>query len=374
MTAPVIGGALALLVERLVLEGGAIPPSAATGFVVPFDAEVFKLVAADLLDEAGVEFLFHAFASQVVPAKETQGVVFETKSGPLLIRARVVVDCTGDGDIAAYAGASFEAGREEDGLVQPMSLLFKMAELEREAFHAYVLGHPDQWKGVLGLWDLIKRATEAGELDLPREDVLLFATPREHEAVVNSTRVLHVLGTDVWDLTQAEWEARRQMRQIVAFLKKYVPGFEKSYLSQSGATVSARETRRITGEYILTGQDVLSARKFDDVVAHGTYPMDIHNPVGRGTVLKNVPPGEAYDIPLRCLIPKAAERLVVAGRCISGDHEALSSYRVMPISMATGQAAGVAAALSVRRRAPVRAIEAAEVQQELRRQGAIFLH
>jgi len=366
---PVVGGALAKLLARLVSVGGAIPPTLATGYVVPFDPEWFKIVALDLLDEAGVQLLFHAFASGIIGEKRVEGVVFETKSGPLAIRAKVTIDCTGDADIAVQAGTPTEVGRL-DGLVQPMTLMFRMAEFHRAAFEAYVKQHPQEWRGVHGLWDLVRKATAAGELKLPREDILFFATPHEGEVSVNSTRVTRVLGTDVWDLSYAEWMSRRQMRQIAEFLKQYVPGFEKSYVMQSGVNVGVRETRRIIGDYQLTADDVLSARKFDDAIARGAYPVDIHNPTGTGTVLKRLPPGEAYDIPLRCLMPQNAQGLIVAGRCISGTHEAHSSYRVMPIVMATGQAAGVTAAIAARRGAQPREIGAREIQHELVRQGA----
>jgi hypothetical protein len=139
------------LLERLVKAGGAIPPSLRTGFTVPFDPEIFKWVALELLDEAGVHFLFHSFASEaVVDKRKVNGVVFETKSGPVVIRAHAVLDCTGDGDVAARAGARFEVGRQEDRLVQPMTLMFRMVEFERSAFEAYVKDHPDQWKGCTG--------------------------------------------------------------------------------------------------------------------------------------------------------------------------------------------------------------------------------
>jgi hypothetical protein len=367
---PVIGGAVKRLLDRLIATGSALQPSAQTGYTVPFDPEGFKSVALQLLDEAGVQFLFHAFAADHIRTGRTPGVVFSTKSGPLVIRARIIVDCTGDADIAAMMGAQVRIGREMDGLVQPMTLMFRMVEFEREAFAAYVREHPGEWRGVHGLWDLVKKATAAGELDLPREDVLFFGTPHEREVSVNSTRVKSVLGTDVWDLTRAEWESRRQMQQIVAFLRKYVPGFERSYVAQSGVTVGVRETRRLVGEYELTADDILSARKFDDVVARCSYPIDIHNPAGKGTILMRLPPGEAYDIPLRCLMPQGLDDLLVAGRCISGTHEALSSYRVMPVAMATGQAAGVCAALAVGAGLPPRRLPIAEVQSELIRQGA----
>ncbi len=416
---PVIGGVLQAFLERLIRAGGAIPPSLETGYVVPFDPEIFKLTALDLLDEAGVQYLLHAFASQVVgsqssvvgeegaadyrlPTTDYHYVVFETKSGPMALGAQAIVDCTGDGDVAASAGAAFEIGREEDGLVQPMTLMFRMVEFRYEAFERYVREHPDQWRSVYGLWDLIREAVAAGELQLTREDLLFFGTPHEHEVAVNSTRIIRVLGTDVWDLTYAEWEGRRQMRQIAEFLRRRVPGFEQAYVAQTGVQVGVRETRRIVGEYRLTADDLLGARKFEDGIARGAYPLDIHSPTGKGTVLKRLPPGESYDIPLRCLIPRVPstdshprrsspsairnpvtpgsdrgpqsaillDHLLVAGRCISGTHEANSSYRTMPTSMATGQAAGVCAALAVRSGVRPREVPAPAVRGELLRQGA----
>jgi hypothetical protein len=367
---PVVRGALERLLRRLVRHGGAVTPSLETGYTVPFDPEVMKVIALELLDEAGVEYLLHSFASGVIGGSRPEGVVLEGKSGPLVIRSRAIVGCTGDGDVAALAGAPFDVGREEDGLVQPMTLMFRMVEFERAAFEAYARAHPDQWRGVHGLWDLVARAAAAGELDLPREDILLFGTPHENEVAVNSTRVTGALGTSVWDLTRAEWESRRQFRQLAAFLRKYVPGFERAYAVQTGVTIGVRETRRIVGGYRMTAEDVLTARKFEDVIARGAYPIDIHNPVGKGTVLRRVPEGDAYDIPLRALIPEGVENLLVAGRCISGTHEAHSSYRVMPISMATGQAAGICAALAARTGRLPRDVPPEEVQRALSEQGA----
>src|SRR3954464_12564303 len=194
---PVVGGVLARLLERLVKAGGAIPPSLATGYVVPFDPEWFKLTALDLLDEAGVQFLFHAFASGVLGDKQVEGAIFETKSGPVAIRAKVTIDCTGDADLAVQAGAPHEVGRA-DGLVQPMTLMFRIAQFGHAAFEQYVKQTPTQWRGLHGLWDLVREATQAGVLKLPREDILFFGTPHEGEVSVNSTRVTRVNGTDVW--------------------------------------------------------------------------------------------------------------------------------------------------------------------------------
>jgi hypothetical protein len=366
---PVVAGPLSDLLDRLFACDGAIPPSRETGYTVPFDPERYKLATLDLLDEYGVRFLFHAFASGVVGDGAQDGVVFESKSGPLVLDAHAIVDCTGDGDVAAAAGAPYKIGRDCDGLTQPMTLMFRMIEFDRANFGSFVTEHPDQWRGVHGLWQLVAEAEAAGELDLPREDILFFATPHEREVSVNSTRVSG-RGNDIWDLTRAEWLSRRQMRQIEAFLRTRVPGFEHAYNAQSGVSVGVRETRRICGEYVLTGQDVLRARAFDDAIARGSYPIDIHDPEGKGTVLTRLPLRGAYDIPLRCLLPRGQPRVLVAGRCISGTHEAHSSYRVTPIAMATGHAAGVCAALAARARTTPHDVDVRDVQRELLRQGA----
>ena len=268
--------------SRLIAAGGAITPALATGYVVPFDPELLKLAALELLDEAGVQFLFHAFASGVLADGPLRGVVFETKSGPIVIRARAIVDCTGDGDVAAAAGARFEVGREADGLVQPMTLMFRMVEFDRAgvrglcprasrpvARRARALG-PDP-----------RGAAAEGELDLPREDILFFGTPHAREVSVNSTRVTGVLGTDVFDWSYAEWQSRRQLRQIVQFLRRRVPGFERAYLVQSGVHAGVRETRRIRGDYRLTADDVLGARQFDDVDRPRLVPGRHSQPEGQ---------------------------------------------------------------------------------------------
>jgi len=370
---PVVGGALAVFLGRLYASHGAIPPSPDTGFTVPFDPEILKVTAQEILDEAGVKVLLHAFASTVLgEAGRPSGVVFETKSGPVVIEADIIIDCTGDGDIAALAGCDYEVGREEDGLTQPMTLMFRMVGFDHAAFSEFVHGNPTQWRGVHGLWDLVSKATANGDLNLTREDILFFATTHPGEVALNCTRVTGVLGTNVFDLTRAEWESHRQAAQIASFLRKYVPGFENSYNCQSGTAIGVRETRRIVGDYRMTVEDVLGAAKFDDAVARGTYPVDIHSPTGRGTVLKKVPSGEWYEVPMRALLPKGMEGLLVAGRCISGSHEAHSSYRVTPTCMATGQAAGVCAAIAAKGRVRTREVAAGAVQRELLRQGALL--
>jgi glycine/D-amino acid oxidase-like deaminating enzyme len=370
---PAIGGVLKQLVDRLVAAHAALPPSPQTGYMVPFDPETLKLEALNLLDEAGVELLFHAFASGVLmDGKRVSGVVFESKSGPLVAQAKVIVDCTGDGDVAAFAGADFEVGRSRDSMVQPMTLMFILEGLSRRRFGLFATEHPDQWRGVKGLTRLMQKATAKGELHIPREEVLMFGSLHPNQVLVNSTRVLNTLGTDVWDLTRAELEGRRQVAELTRFFRRYVPGFEEAYVQQSGISAVVRESRRIIGEYRLTAKDVIYAHKFKDAIALGTYPIDLHNPSGKGTLLKKIQPENAYDIPLRCLIPLKLENLLVGGRCISGTHIANASYRTMPICIATGQAAGVCAAYAAKSGKSPRDVYARTVQKELLRQGAIL--
>lgn len=367
---PVIAGVLSQFVKRLIAAGGALAPNPETGYVVTVDPEVFKLVSLEMLDSLGVELLFHAFASGVIVDGGIKGVVFETKSGPVVIQAKVTIDCTGDGDVAAFAGAPFELGREEDGLVQPMTLMFLMDCFSKTNFNRYITKHPGEWSGVQGLKPLVRLAASKGELTIPREDILFFDALRDGQVNVNSTRIPNVLGTDVWDLTLAELKGRKQVAQLTVFLRRYVPGFEKAFIDQTGIKVAVRESRRILGEYKLSAKDVLEAKKFKDVIAHGTYPIDIHNPAGSSTLLKHVKPGDAYDIPLRCLLPLKVENLLVAGRCISGTHEAHASYRIMPICMATGQAAGVCSAIACKNNQTPRSVPVKLVQEELINQGA----
>ncbi|GGU92665.1 hypothetical protein GCM10010260_29240 [Streptomyces filipinensis] len=164
---PVVGGVLWVLLDQLVRAGAAIRPSPETGYTVPFDAELFKRVAYELLATHEVRTLLHAFASDVLSLSDRARAVFETKSGPLVMDADVIVDCTGDGDIAAAAGAAYEVGRPEDGWTQPMTLMFRMVRFDHEEFTAYARAHPDQWKGVHGLGDLVRAATDAGNWTCP---------------------------------------------------------------------------------------------------------------------------------------------------------------------------------------------------------------
>jgi hypothetical protein len=222
---------------------------------------------------------------------------------------------------------------------------------------------------VAGLYELWEGARADGSVDVPRELVSFFATPYPDEVTVNMTRVTGIDPLDPDDLTRAEVEARRQVTQLVAFFRERVPGFERCRLAATATQIGVRESRRIVGEYVLTRDDVLQARAFDDAVARSAYPIDIHNPAGSGTTTHRLPPGQSYEIPYRCLLPRGVDGLLVAGRCISTTHEALASARLTPTVMTLGQAAGTAAALAAQENLRPRDVSAALLRERLSAAG-----
>jgi len=327
-----------------------------------FDAEVLKQVELELVLDAGVHLLLHTFVVDAIrDGDRICGVVTESKSGREKHRDAVIVDATGDGDVAACAGAEYEKGRPEDGLMQPMTLHFRMGGVD-------VPRMPSREE----INELYVAAKERGEIDNPRENLLWFDTTYDDQIHFNTTRVTHVDGTNRDDLTKAEIESRRQTWEVVRLLQNHVPGFENAYLLWTAPQIGVRETRRIMGDYVLTEDDVLGARKFPDGIALGSYDIDIHNPAGTGTIIKSVPPGEHYAIPYRCLLPRGLDGLVVAGRPISTTHEAHSSVRIQPICSSMGHAAGIAAALAAKSNAVPRALDVADVQSEIVAQRGIL--
>ncbi len=351
----IIGGIFQEILDRLAAKGGLCPERQSI-----FDPEILKIVADEICLESGVKILLHSFvAGADVGGSLIDSVSISDKAGGQSISAQMYVDATGDADLSYMAGVPCEKGRDSDGLAQPMTLNFRMAGVD--------LGRlPPREK----INELYSNAKRDGRLDCPRENVLLFRTTRSGELHFNTTRVTRVDGTSAEDLTKAEIEARRQVRQLAAFLTADVPGFENAYLQMTAVQIGVRESRRIVGEYVMTVEDVLEGRKFQDCIARGSYPVDIHNPDGEGTVIRHLRPGESYDIPYRCIVPLKIDNLLVAGRPISTTHEAHSSTRIMPICFAVGEAAGAAAAMCVRTGGVPRALDVSDLQAALVAHGA----
>ncbi len=327
-----------------------------------FDPEILKFILMEMCLSSGARLLLHTF---VVSARKTKNslvsITCESKSGTEEIRAKIFIDATGDADIVDRAGLKYEKGRKKDGLMQPMTLHFRMGGvntkrmLSRDAINK-----------------IYNKAKQKGKINNPRENLLWFDTTRDDEIHFNTTRIVKVDGTNRDDLTRAEIEGRRQTMELVRFLKEAVPGFEDSYLISTAPQVGVRETRRIAGHYVLNGRDIIKGRKFPDGIACGSYGIDIHNPSGTGTHFQMLPKGLYYNIPYRSLIPLGADNLLVAGRPISTTHEAHSSTRIQAICYATGQAAGTAAALCVEHKKRAQELDIAMLQKELLAQNAII--
>jgi len=361
----VAGGLFAELKERMKAADGI------TANGVGFDLEVTKRVMEAILTEAGVRLRYHTFVCRaVVEEGAVKGVVAESKSGREALLARRVIDATGDADVAADAGCPVEKGRRQDGLLQPASLMFRMAGVDTSRAPGIPSFESRVQLPAGDAHSLAREAVAAGTLPRNCEHVLIYFLPRPGQVLINMSNVTGIDGTSADDLTRAEVEGRRQLAPIVRFLREKVPGFAQAYLLDSGALIGIRETRRVTGDYTLTMEDVLAARTFPDGVVRARFPVDIHDPKGHAGDSSRRPPGY-YEIPYRCLLPRGVEKLLIAGRPISATHEAHASLRVMPICVGTGQAAGLAAALSLREGVTPRALDPALLRGELRQAGAL---
>lgn len=370
-------------VRRMEAWGGAVHPSQTKGgspysgfikfghdAVTPFDPEAAKRVAQEMVLEADIDLVLHTWAiDAVVENGAVRGVVVVNKSGMSYLPAGTVVDATGDGDIAAFAGADFAMGRDSDGLMQPMTLFFRVGNVDDAAVEQYKRDHPDE---LFPFESIVAEATSSGRYTLPRRGVQLFKTMEPGVWRINTTRVLGLDGTSAADLTRGEITARRQVDLLMEFFRKELPGMADCTLVDTAATIGVRETRRITGDYELTLDDLVTGRHFDDVIAVAGYPVDIHSPSSaQGPFDDGIPPtANEYEIPYRSLVPAGLDGLLVTGRCISATHEALAAVRVMPPSFAMGEAAGIASAQSVRAGRPVRDVDVERLQIELVERGA----
>jgi len=382
----VVKGIFQELIDRMKCVDGAVDPkdvpagSAYASFishgyyqVTPFDPEALKFCALEMLIEAGVRLIFHTYFIDVVLADDIiKTVVVSNKSGLGLISANVVVDSTGDGDVAARAGAEYTKGRSKDGLMQPASLFLRVGNVNDEEVKIWAKKHAQEHPEEALCGSLIAKAKMSGDYPIPHNIIGLFRQPCEGNWLINATRVLNIDGTDPEDLTKAEIEGRRQAIALLRFLKKYCPGFEEGYLIETGFQIGIRETRHIIGNVVLGKEDILEGRKFEDSIACYAYPIDIHNPSGVGGTVVGIEKGNFYQIPYRCLIPNKVDNLLVAGRCISATHEAAASLRVIPACYATGEAAGTAAAQAVREGKLPREINVQNLRKRLIKEGAII--
>ncbi|MBM3500281.1 MAG: FAD-dependent oxidoreductase [Armatimonadetes bacterium] len=352
-----------------------------------FDPETVKSVLETMALEAGVELLYHCqFAEPLLDGNRITGVYTLSKSGRRPHFARQVIDCSGDADVAFRAGAPCKSGREADGMNQAASLRFILGNVDLAALGEFLTGisgaphappklHFGFSRGMgTAPWieALVDQAEAEGVLS-PAEGgyVQAFSVPgRPGELAFNCPRITHVNGARAEDLTRCEILGRQRIRKVIEFCRRYLRGFEEAYLAWTAPMVGVRETRRIVGEYVLTAEDVLGARKFGDSIAKNRYPIDIHNPTGEGTVLRQLPPDEYHEVPYGCLVPLEIDNLLVAGRCISATFEAQGSLRIQANCRAFGEAAGVAAALCAKGGLVPRELDPMALIEVLRANGA----
>jgi hypothetical protein len=358
---PIIAGLPQKLIDRLRAQGAASEhrPCPLHVSLTLIEPEAVKSVAVEMLLERGVDLMLYSmFAGIVTEGDRLRGIIIESKAGREAILGKIIIDCTGDGDVAFRAGVPCEKGDERGGM-QPPTLMFCLVGVDTEKFRHSLANDPKTYRAdvipaeyfgqnhqfiVVGLRQLIQKAQAAG-LSLPTERTILITGLRAGEVWVNMTRVKGVDGTDPRSLSAGEVEARRQIKGIHRYLVEYVPGFEKAQFAKAAPFLGLRETRRIVGQYVLNREDILSCRRFDDAIAVASYPVDLHHPNDDDCTMEWC--GDCYDIPYRCLLPQKIEGLLVAGRCISTTHEAMAAIRVMSTCMAMGEAAGRAAAIAV---------------------------
>ncbi len=328
-----------------------------------------KIVLTEMLQESGVRvFLQTQITDAVVEDGKIVCVNAISQANPYCFHAKTYIDATGDGNLAALAGCEIEVGRDGDRLVQPASLMFTIDGIEPD--DGLCCCHEEDYRQLSNGTEYLSLCHEAcrtGELPPSVNIVRLYDIGCPGERMVNATQYNHLNPLNPEELFRAEYDLRKQIVTVVRFLRKHIPGFEHIRVTGSASTLGIRESRRVIGDYTLTGEDLVAGRKFSDAIVHNAnFCIDIHNPDGAGQSETDGRPhlAQDYDIPYRSLTPRGLKNLLTAGRCISGSHRAHASYRVMRICMAIGNAAGLAAAAACET-GDTRKIDIASLQQKL---------
>ena len=326
-----------------------------------FSEESLKIILDRKMAEAGVRVLFHATLCGVrTEGRRIVSASFATVGGVLTFEADSFIDATGDATLSVYAGVPCRLGRPADSLCQPMTLCFRVCNIDVEDF----------WKHHREINDLYKKLQAEGKIKNPRENVLVFPTRIPGVLHFNTTRVVKHDPSDAFSVSEAEAMAREQVLEMVRFLKENFACCRNAYLISTAASIGVRESRMIEARHVLDQDEIVAGTHFEDGIAAGNYDIDIHSPDGSGTSHYYFPAGVYYTIPYRCLLPKDLDNMLVAGRCIGATHEAQASIRIMPICICLGEAAGTAAALAKKSGVAVADVDTAALRQRLREKGA----
>ena len=328
------------------------------------DPEKLKTLYLEMLDEVGCKLMLYTFAQDAIcDGDRVLGATVVNKSGTTDIFAKITVDATGDGDIAAAAGAEFVLGRESDNKMQPATLMFKVGGVDYG--RAVFLG---SFESTYQTPDGELQALAKEHIPYPAGHILTYKSTLPGVVTCNMTNAVEIDGTVADDLTRATLTCRRQMDDIVSYLRRFVPGYENCFVISSASLIGLRETRHFKGRYTLNEQDILEAKVFDDYVVKDAYfNFDVHNITGAGLdktgAQKHFKQKNGYTIPYRCLIPEVKENLLLCGRNISGTHIAHSNFRAMPICVGIGEAAGAAAYISTSQHRTLSEIDAKEIRE-----------
>jgi len=347
-----------------------------------FDSEVAKVVLDDMASQAGVSIYYFAQVVHVFKSddgRRVTGVVIQSKEGRHVVTGKIFIDASGDGDVSALAGVPYEIGREGDHALQPMSMIFKLDNVDTQRAWAYLVTDHNFSRA----WQAAKAR---GEVTVPREDVLAAAMPKPGQWQFNATRLLGYDGTKLRDVSAATTEARRQVAEVTTFMRNNIPGFENAVVAETATHIGVRETRRIRCDYTMTGDDITQSRKHPDAIARGDWWIDIHNPEGEGIATgggavitqteaskRGPAAGDWYEIPYRSTTAYGLDNLLIASRCLDSTHEAHAAVRASQQICAIGEGVGVAAAQAIARNLPtVRDVDIREVQGSLRKSGALI--
>ena len=358
----IIRGIYDELIRRMEAEGGAIHPSkvgAGTPYasfivpghrnVCPFDPEVLKRVAEAMLLESKVELqLYTRFIGCVVENKTIKSVIAAKCQGLTEIKPKIVIDCSGEAYVASNAGVPVIMGRAKDNMTQPGTMFFRVSGVDSDR----VCKAMEESKDLMGKpffgafsW-LIKEGRKTGDWNIDRDELGCYMSHHGKIWNMNTSRIRKIAGNQSESLTEASVEGRKQTVEILAFLRKYVPGFENAYIVDTGSAVGVRESVHVQGEYVLSLEDIKSCRSFEDDILLCSNAIDIHADDGSGGVYLTV--DTWYGIPYRTLIPRDCDNLLVAGKTISAQSEAVAAFRVMPCCYGIGQGTGTAAALAIK--------------------------
>ena len=362
----VVHGIADELLERIAALGGLAEPHDIFGKTraQAYDMSAYKCAADDLVLESGAKLLFHALAvgASMKNEAEIDALLVETKSGRRAIRARMFIDASGDGDLAAFAGAPWE---KSEHLLYP-TLMFRVSNVDPEKAQEAIRDIPR----------LMEQAQASGEFKFPRMGAIVRPMKNPAEWRANVTQIRNAEGqamdgTDAAQFSAGELEGRRQIRDYIRFLRARVPGFEKSYVFDIAPQVGIRETRRVMGDYALSGEDVLACASFADSIGVNGWPLEQHVVGDVNWSWPPIPQSRGFNqMPYRMLVPKKIDNLLVAGRCASMTQSGQSAARVSGGCFVMGQAAGVAAAMALKAKLRPREMNAGALQQRLELEGA----